>query len=541
MDALMRLFTFGRLFGREAILIGADDGKELSEPLDEDAVKEIRFLDVIDRLDFYANTLEDDPTQPGYGLPLTWRVTRAVGGDAGGVVVVHKSRLLLAGGVLTSHRKRRENSWCDASVLQAAIHQLQRFNTDDLAVSNMMMDASQAILKIEGFTEILAGEDKDTLNTRMSIVDRGRSVSRIMPIDAMNEDFKYVERTFTGVPQIMERRQQLLAGAVGWPVVILFGREPAGLNATGEADIRAWYDTIHADRTTVYQPIIEYLIRIVATSLDIDYPEAWTISWPSLWQEAPKEKAERQKLVADTDKIYIETGVLDTDEVATARYGAGEWSDRAPQLDTDGREALKQQNEERLKGELGEEEKMPEPDTDLELVPGVKLGQTEAVQNTALNGAQITGLTEKILGAASRGEIPVESAKAAILVSFPGITEEQAETLIGPIRTFSPPEKGIDQPVTDGIRMDPDVPDKPSEKQKGSMVVQSVTLPGEWPQSKAQKWLREHDYKSTVERGGEKEEARWRARQFNPEHFVEGSFKVKEIESDIQLVLGKVK
>ncbi len=132
-----------------------------------------------------------------------------------------------------------------------------------------------------------------------------------------------------------------------------FGREPAGLSATGEADIRAWYDAVHAERVERYQPVIESLVQLIAQSLGIEHPEAWGITWPSLWQESPKEHAERQKLVAETDNAYIQSSVLGPEEVAIARYGQGEWSGRAPQLDTDGREALRRME---LEGPLEEDE-----------------------------------------------------------------------------------------------------------------------------------------------------------------------------------------
>jgi phage-related protein (TIGR01555 family) len=350
MEHLVRLFVFGRLWGREAILIGADDGLELDQPLNIDAVKSVKFLEILDRRDFTPATYQEDETAPGYGDPITWRVQRTPGMQtASSAVTIHASRLLMAGGALTSRRKRLENEWCDASVLQSINTQLQRFNTDDLAVSSMMLDSSQAVLKIRDFAKILAGEDKDTLRTRMDIVDRGRSVSRIMPIDAELEEFTYVERKFAGVHEIMEKRQQLLAGSVGWPSVILFGRSPAGLSATGEADIRAWYDTIQADRVTKYQPLIEDLIYIVATSLDVTEPSSWSITWPSLWQENPVELATRQKLVAETDSLYLDRSVLEADEVATARFGSDEWSDQSPQLDMESREALREQDLARAK------------------------------------------------------------------------------------------------------------------------------------------------------------------------------------------------
>ncbi len=56
---------------------------------------------------------------------------------------------------------------------------------------------------------------------------------------------------------------------------------------------------------------------------------------------------------------------------------------------------------------------------------------TVDVQDTALNGAQITSLVEIILRVAS-GELPAESAKAACLAAFPSLDDEEVNRLIDP-------------------------------------------------------------------------------------------------------------
>jgi len=98
----------------------------------------------------------------------------------------------------------------------------------------------------------------------------------------------------------------------------------------------------------------------------------------------------------------------------------------------------------------------------------------------------------------------------------------------------------------------PKVSRKPAAEQAGKMIAQSVTLPGDWSRERAQSWLEEHSYHTTIERGrqgagaageSEGESRRWRSRQFNPEDFEEGSFRTEELEGSggVQLVLGRVR
>jgi hypothetical protein len=71
-----------------------------------------------------------------------------------------------------------------------------------------------------------------------------------------------------------------VAGAARTPVTKLFGRSPAGLNATGESDIKNYYDYLDGVRETSFRAIIERLLPVLALSawgaipddLDIDFP-----------------------------------------------------------------------------------------------------------------------------------------------------------------------------------------------------------------------------------------------------------------------------
>lgn len=76
----------------------------------------------------------------------------------------------------------------------------------------------------------------------------------------------------------------------------------------------------------------------------------------------------------------------------------------------------------------------PEPDT-----AGVDPAATPTgdVQGAALNGAQVKALQE-ILGAASRGEIPIDTARAMIVGAFPLLSPTQIDAMTKPLAGFTP-------------------------------------------------------------------------------------------------------
>jgi phage-related protein (TIGR01555 family) len=342
---------WGRLYGGGYVMIGALDGGEMMMPLVPERVRGIAYLTVLDAQEVRPGRIYSDPMAPEYGTPETYVVSPSTIGSTT-TVEVHASRLLAFGGAPTSRRCRASLQYRDYSVLQRPFDALRRFDSDWRSASAMMADGSQGVLKIRGFADIISGGSKGVFETRMEIVNLCRTVSRIMPIDADDEEFSYVERSWAGVADLLDKTTLYLAAACGMPVTVLFGRSPAGMDATGEGDRIAWYDTVQHHRESVLVPAAETMLSLVCYSVGVD-PAGWHVTCPPLLQETADSLATRRKVVAETDAIYVGSGVLAPEEVALARFPASGWSDAAPAVDAASAEALLEMDRERaLAGEV---------------------------------------------------------------------------------------------------------------------------------------------------------------------------------------------
>lgn len=83
-----------------------------------------------------------------------------------------------------------------------------------------------------------------------------------------------------------------VAGAARTPVTKLFGRSPAGLNATGEADLQNYYDYIDGLRETELRGIIERLLPVMTLSAWGMVPDDMDIDFPPMQTPDAKEIAE---------------------------------------------------------------------------------------------------------------------------------------------------------------------------------------------------------------------------------------------------------
>jgi phage-related protein (TIGR01555 family) len=338
--------VWARCYGGAVVYLGIEDGQEESEPVNLEAVQTIKFATVITKRDIRPETYYDDPEEDDFGKPKTYVINQLPTGgpttERMTNIEIHESRLIRLDGARTSpHRKQNNNGW-NESVLQKVHTVLVQFNVGWQGVAHLLQDAAQGVFKLKGLVDMVAGGDKDTLNARMEVVEMGRSVARAIMLDAEEEEFERLEYSFSGVPEVLRSFMMRMAAAARMPVTVLMGQSPAGLNVgTGENDVRMWYDRVEQYQTEELQPAIEYFVRLVFAAQDFPAaePPKWEILFASLWQMDDEQKAKIEKLVAERDKLYIESGVLLPEEVALNRFKASGFNTET-QIDMDAREEM---------------------------------------------------------------------------------------------------------------------------------------------------------------------------------------------------------
>lgn len=355
-DKLESAAYWGRLYGGGAILIGARGNP--ATPLKDEVAGPIKFLTVLERADLQVHTRYNDTNADKFGEVETYKlfpVGQVQATQQG--IVIHESRLIWFGGSKTSKIAKIENNGYDHSVLQAVYDVLLDHAAAWGGAINLLSDISQGVFKIRGLIEMIAEGSTSELLTRFELMDQSRSTAKSILVDADGEDFTYVARSVSGVPDLIDKVYLAVSSAIDMPVTVLLGQAPAGLNATGDNDVRKWYDSVSTYREQVLRPQIERILALVCQEIGQD-PKKFKVCFPTLWKMTAQEEAALRKTVADTDAVYINSQVLLPEEVALARWGSGKYSTEM-QVDPDIRQKLLEQelkNQEEIKND-------PEPTT----------------------------------------------------------------------------------------------------------------------------------------------------------------------------------
>lgn len=417
---------WGRLYGGSAIWLGSRTADPalpfvMGEPID--------FLRVVDRRYLVPRPYElDELGQP------TWYDIVPEEGRAGLIGPIHVSRLVMFPGALTDAQTRIQNGFWDDSVLQRPYDSLKSDGTFWKSIEQLATEASIGVYKIGGLAGLLGSkENRERLVQRLEMFSISRSITKHLTLDKDSEDFTRQAAQFAGLADLNDRSLKRIASASEIPVTVLLGEAPAGLNATGDSDLRWFLMRVDAYRCqTLEDPVLYLCSALLAQSglalADEARAQELALLWPNLWAPSSKEQAEIFALMATADTALFDRGLLSADEIRRSRFGEDGYS----------QETTIDQDEPDTEPD-GAPEATPDPDTAPD--GGVKAptesnaGTGENVQTQVYNGAQVASMID-VVSRVHAEEIPRESGAKILEVAF-GLSPEDAQAMLGP-ENFEP-------------------------------------------------------------------------------------------------------
>jgi phage-related protein (TIGR01555 family) len=324
-------FYWARLYGGAAILIGVVDGQTMDKPLNPKRIRSFEKLKIIDRteIEFSRIQFQHDPAQPRYGLPVYYPVKFAAAGGVEEEKLVHYTRVLEIHGDTLPRKAAAalsaDNRYWGISVLQRAEDRLKTLGSSLGSIDQLLDEMSVGKYKIKDLAMLLsAPEGKASIQRRVELQDLTRSAFRSQYLDS-EEEFSRDSVSFQGIPEVLYIIFMLLSADTGYPITRLFGVSPGGMNATGESDMRNYYDGVRSLQSTELKPILLYFLRVISEWKNI--PEPY-INFLPLQTMNEKEQADLKKQEADTEtaeantyKMYVDMGVLEPYEVRFLKFG----------------------------------------------------------------------------------------------------------------------------------------------------------------------------------------------------------------------------
>lgn len=310
-----------RLYGGSIIVMGIMDGEKSEDPLNMKKANSIEWLEVVDRSNIILDTsiYVEDTREKDYGKMEIYDV------QIGPILTqkkFHRSRVLEFFGDPAPKNISEQDiniRYWGMSVLQAIWRNLSSYGSAVQNIDNILFEFIIGKYKIDGLAEKLASGNESAVVARMELIQMYKSVIHAILLGE-NEDYIRDVVSVAGLSELWDRYMIHLSGVSEIPVTKLFGRSPAGENATGEGDLNNYYDSIQSKQKLDLRSPLQKVVDIIAEIYNIP-GENHKITFNPLKQMTEKEKAEINKINAETDNIYIQNGVVENIEVREKRKG----------------------------------------------------------------------------------------------------------------------------------------------------------------------------------------------------------------------------
>ncbi len=305
---------WGRLYGGAAglIMIRGQEGM-LGQPLELESIYPGTFqgLYILDRWQGVVPGMEL-VFEGGEPVPAYYSITNARGNT---VAKVHHSRLVRFTGRDLPFLERVAELYWGESEVEALYNDVVKHDNVAANMAALTFRANVDTMEVQNLDQLFSvtsGEQQ----RRFWNVMQAQSVMKSnfgMQLVNRGDQIKNTQYTFTGLQEVYDSMCLDLSGASRIPVTKLFGRSPAGMNATGESDLRNYYDYVDTLREAKLRPILEKLLPVLAMSAWGAVPDGLDISFPPLWTPTAAEVAEIALKKAQAIRDTFQAGLFRAD------------------------------------------------------------------------------------------------------------------------------------------------------------------------------------------------------------------------------------
>lgn len=316
MQIIQRACEHDALFGRAQILINIK-GQKLDTPLlltpETVPLKSFQSIHTVEAIWTTPATYNSlDPGSPWFYRPPFWYM---IGQQ------VHATRLLTVITRPLPDMLKAAFNFGGISLSQLAEPVVDNWLRTRQAVEDLINNFS--IISIAtNMGVVLQGGDEDAcanaaadLVNRMQLFTQTRSNRGLMVTDYQTEELRQLAVPLGTLDQLQAQAQEHMCAVSRIPAVILTGIEPAGLNASSEGSMRAWFDWVAAQQSAYWTLPVDTILKVLQLSMygSIDPDITW--EWVSLFQMTPKEESEIRTADANAATAYVGLGAIDNIEV----------------------------------------------------------------------------------------------------------------------------------------------------------------------------------------------------------------------------------
>lgn len=301
-----QVLKWARVFGGAAV-IAIIEGEDPESPMVIDRIRPgtLKNFIVLDRYNLFPESSNRDILSKNFGKPEFYNVSR------GGQRIHHTRVYKFLGATSTIRELEQQNFWGN-SIFTRLLEPVTDSQTTSQSISNLVLESNVDVYMINGLNSLVAEGRDDLVTKRLKIAHEMKSIINGIAIDK-EDGYEKKSNNFATLDKIDEEFKQSVCGAADIPYTRLWGKSPAGMNATGESDMLNYFDNIQSIQENDLRPGINWMDSIILSSADIEGPLQY--EFKPLKQLTEVEQADVDSKNAIRDRTYIDAAVIEPSDV----------------------------------------------------------------------------------------------------------------------------------------------------------------------------------------------------------------------------------
>ena len=261
------------------------------------------------------------------------------------------------------------------------------WNECRIYTANLLKKVSLLVFKTDVTGALSTAGGVQAIDTKMQMLGRYRDNDSVAVCDKTDEDIANVQTSIAGCTDIVRQSLEMIAAINRTPAVKLLGISPSGFNATGESDLKNYYDHIRTKQETL-RPAVEQCLKAIEIAETGKIDPSITFDFRLLGTDNDSAKAMNAQTRINTLGAALDRQVISPEEMRQAvkadpDMGLDFISDEMPdmgdpqQMQTDEPDASGLAD---MMASQAEEQTKAEADAKAKAVPGHEDGMKLAMQ-----------------------------------------------------------------------------------------------------------------------------------------------------------------
>lgn len=288
-----------------------DVGDNASLPLRADAVRQLRFVNVLRKTEIIKGPIIKDPVDQYYGQPEYYEVA-----GSSEMVQIHPSRICR---FIRNPDPSTGEGTSDLVSIMPAIVAAETARDNVVALTT---EACLDIMAVDGLMEAVSEPETNAqVVARYQMFRQLKATNRMGVIDKEKEEYTKHPQSFATLPDVVEVMRREATAAMEIPYSAVYGLT-SGLGANGQSDQQIYYDSIKSMQENDINPPCQLLDECTVRAALGSRPDDVYLQWLPLWEMTEKEKADIAAQTAKTARDLVDGGIVPAEVMTQATVNA---------------------------------------------------------------------------------------------------------------------------------------------------------------------------------------------------------------------------